>query len=233
MIEPNNDLWVLIDNGHGEETPGKRSPDGTFREYAYARRVAVELVARLKARGFHAVQIVPEDRDVSLAERVRRVNAYCNLYGKNNVVLVSVHCDASGNGAWMPARGWSAWTSRGQTAADTLADCLYAAAEWHFRGMKIRKDTSDGDPDFEAGFYLLRHTACPAVLTENFFQDNKEDVAYLTSQEGFETIVQVHEQGLLTYLSSNGSPRGIRPGGPLPASAFHAMSERSYSRPVC
>ena len=29
---------VLIDNGHGEETPGKRSPDGKFREYIWTRR---------------------------------------------------------------------------------------------------------------------------------------------------------------------------------------------------
>lgn len=30
-------MKILIDNGHGENTPGKRSPDGTFREYAYTR----------------------------------------------------------------------------------------------------------------------------------------------------------------------------------------------------
>lgn len=24
-------MKILIDNGHGENTPGKRSPDGTFR----------------------------------------------------------------------------------------------------------------------------------------------------------------------------------------------------------
>ena len=28
-------MKILIDNGHGVETPGKRSPDGRFREYAY------------------------------------------------------------------------------------------------------------------------------------------------------------------------------------------------------
>lgn len=26
-------MKILIDNGHGENTPGKRSPDGKLREY--------------------------------------------------------------------------------------------------------------------------------------------------------------------------------------------------------
>ena len=42
----------------------------------------------------------------------------------------------------------------------------------------IRTDTSDGDRDMESNFYVLKHTSCPAVLTENFFQDNKSDVDY-------------------------------------------------------
>ena len=33
-------MKVLIDNGHGENTPGKRSPDGRLREWAYSREIA-------------------------------------------------------------------------------------------------------------------------------------------------------------------------------------------------
>jgi len=46
-------------------------------------------------------------------------------------------------------------------------------------GQRIRKDTADGDPDLEKDFYILRHTSCPAVLTENLFMDNRDDVAFL------------------------------------------------------
>ena len=35
----------------------------------------------------------------------------------------------------------------------------------------MRKDTSDGDPDKEANFYVLVHTSMPAILSENFFYD--------------------------------------------------------------
>ena len=37
-------MKILIDNGHGVETPGKRSPDGRFREYAYNRLIARAIV---------------------------------------------------------------------------------------------------------------------------------------------------------------------------------------------
>ena len=66
--------------------------------------------------------------------------------------------------------------------------------------MKIRKDLSDGDPDKESNFYILKNTKCPAVLTENLFQDNKEDVAFLTSQEGIRAIVNLHVEAIKKYL---------------------------------
>ena len=106
-------MKILIDNGHGENTPGKRSPDGSLREYAYAREIADRIAHELSARGYDAERIVRETVDVPLSERARRVNEVCGRYGTANVVLVSIHCNAAGNGAeWMNARGWSAYTSK-------------------------------------------------------------------------------------------------------------------------
>lgn len=194
-------MKVLIDNGHGVDTAGKRSPDGSLREYKYAREIAEKVVSELKKRGFDAERIVTEENDISLSERCRRVNSICDRIGTKNVILVSIHCNAAGNGSqWMNARGWEAWTSVGQTAADKLADCLYKAAEE--TDFKIRKDTTDGDPDKEGHLYILKHTKCPAVLTENLFQDNKEDVAFLLSEAGKETIVRLHVKGIINYLKT-------------------------------
>lgn len=194
-------MKVLIDNGHGVDTAGKRSPDGSLREYKYAREIAEKVVSELKKRGFDAERIVTEENDISLSERCRRVNSICDRIGTKNVILVSIHCNAAGNGSqWMNARGWEAWTSVGQTAADKLADCLYKAAEE--TDFKIRKDTTDGDPDKEGHLYILKHTKCPAVLTENLFQDNKEDVAFLLSEAGKETIVSLHVKGIIKYLKT-------------------------------
>jgi len=58
--------------------------------------------------------------------------------------------------------------------------------------MTLRKDMSDGDPDYEENFTVIYKTKCPAVLTENLFMDNKTDVAFLMSDEGRNVITDIH-----------------------------------------
>lgn len=192
-------MKILIDNGHGVDTAGKRSPDGRLREFAYARLIAIRIVDKLREMGYDAERLVPEEEDISLQERCRRANEICRREGASNVLLISVHCNAAGDGSrWMNARGWEAWTSVGNTSADLLASLLYEAAEQ--AGLRTRTDFSDGDPDKEAHFYILKHTQCPAVLTENLFQDNREDVAFMLSDEGKEAITMLHVKGIISYI---------------------------------
>ena len=194
-------MKILIDNGHGLMTAGKRSPDGLFREAFYNREIARKVVADLLDRNLDAELLVPEDDDIPLAERVRRINAHCLALGKKNVILVSIHVNAAGNGTkWLNATGWSVFTCSGQTESDRLAECLCEAAIKNFPGRRIRTDFSDGDSDWEEQFYILRKSWCPAVLTENFFFDNKTDLAYLQSVEGKRDIVAVHVEGLIKYI---------------------------------
>ena len=112
-------MKILIDNGHGNDTKGKRSPDGRLLEYRENRIIARGIV--------DASLLVPEETDISLPERCRRVNEWCRQLGKNNVLLISIHCNAAGRGdRWLSARGWCAYTTRGATRADALAsvqDC--------------------------------------------------------------------------------------------------------------
>ena len=62
-------MKIFIDNGHGLMTAGKRSPDGQFREPFYNREIARRVVSDLLNRGYDAELLVPEDDDISLAER--------------------------------------------------------------------------------------------------------------------------------------------------------------------
>lgn len=64
-------MKILIDNGHGIDTPDKRSPDGLFREYAYNREIAARIVSELTDSGLDAELLVPELTDIPLAERCR------------------------------------------------------------------------------------------------------------------------------------------------------------------
>ena len=197
-------MKIFIDNGHGLMTAGKRSPDGQFREPFYNREIARRVVSDLRDRGLDAELLVPEDDDISLAERVKRVNAACFLLGKQNVVLVSIHVNAAGNGTkWLNATGWSVFTCSGQTESDRLAECLCESAIKNFPGRRIRTDMSDGDMDWEEGFYIPRKSWCPAVLTENFFMDNHSDLEYLQSRAGKQAVVDTHVEWIVEWLEMN------------------------------
>lgn len=178
----------LLDNGHGQHTRGKRSPvwaDGTqLFEWSFNRDIVRRIAAKLKADGIKFEILVPEETDVSLQERCRRANQYQQMY--NNCVLFSIHGNAGGG------TGWECYTSKGTTKADEIAKLLYQEAEKEFTGWKIRKDFVDGDADKEANFYILRHTICPAVLTENFFFDNEKDCKLMLSEDGRERIAKIH-----------------------------------------
>ena len=71
-------MTILIDNGHGSDTPGKRSPDGLFREYSYTREIAHRVVSELSDCGYDARLLVPEIVDIPLMERCRRANIICD-----------------------------------------------------------------------------------------------------------------------------------------------------------
>ena len=51
-----------------------------------------------------------------------------------------------------------------------------------------------------ANFYVLKHTQCPAVLTENLFYDNKKDYEYMMSDKGKAEIVDIHVEGIINYI---------------------------------
>ena len=91
---------------------------------------------------------------------------------------------------------------KGQTASDKLAASFYEAAKKNFPDRRIRTDYSDNDLDWEENFYILRNSLCPAILTENFFMDNNQDLEFLQSRTGKQAIVDTHVEGITESLSS-------------------------------
>ena len=196
-------ITVILGSAHQKSIPGKCSPDKKFFEYQYSRIICKAVQKELQKLGY-TVFIDIEDDDLKLPqskELIKRCKIVNDLHKKyKNCIYVSIHVNAAGNGSkWMTATGWEAYTTKGKTKADKLAECLYKAAEKNLKGKKIRKDTTDGDSDKESNFYVLQHTNCPAVLTENFFQDNQKDVEYLLSEEGMTQIIKTHVDGIVNY----------------------------------
>jgi len=209
-------MIILIDNGHGYNTLGKQSPlldesikigdefieKNRFKEWKYTRVIAKQIVDKMKSMGYDVRLVTPEEKDISLSERIRRINTICNKEGAGNVLLISVHANAVGDSSqWMQGKGWEAYTTRGKTISDKLAEFLYKRADENIKDRKIREDWTDGDRDKEADFYIIKKAKCAAVLTENFFYDNKDDLKYLTSEEGIHAVVRLHIEGIIDFIN--------------------------------
>lgn len=197
-------MKILIDNGHGDNTPGKCSPDGRLREYAWSRECAKRLVAALKKKGYDAELITPEASDVKLQTRVSRVNNICKAVGARNCLLVSIHNNASGgDGKWHDACGWSVFVSKNASEnSKKLARMLTVEAInrelMGNRSVPLQKYWTWSWTNND--IYILKNTACPAVLTENMFQDHKGDVDYLLTEEGMTELVDLHLDGISKYI---------------------------------
>jgi N-acetylmuramoyl-L-alanine amidase len=194
-------LCVLLDNGHGNNTKGKCSPDKSILEYKWCREIVNMIYNELNKLGIAVFNITPEFSDVSLTERVRRANKqYTAMKNKGyHCILISVHINAAGSdGKWHDARGWTGWVStKASKNSKRLAQLLYAEAEE--QGLKGNRWVPDCKY-WEANYTITTKTNCPAVLTENMFQDNKEDVKFLLSKEGKEKIVKLHIDAILKYM---------------------------------
>lgn len=200
-------IIIILGTAHQKSIIGRGSPDGKFKEYKYSREVVQVVRDILKNLGYQVFVDVEEDdlklsQSKELIHRCKIVNDLVKQY--KNCIYVSIHVNAAASdGQWHNGTGWEVYTSVGKTKADELATCLYNAAKFNIKDKKMRTDFSDGDADKEAHLYVLKNTNCPAVLTENFFQDNKKDVDYLLSDEGFHAIVRLHVEGILNYIKDN------------------------------
>jgi N-acetylmuramoyl-L-alanine amidase len=193
-------VWIL-DNGHGGiidgvyQTAGKRSPiwdDGTqLFEGEFNRAVVKRIAEYCEKNKIDYINLVDTNEDVPLSTRVKMAN---EVYRESEkpCIYISVHANGFSDES---ANGWEVYTSPGETQSDSIATALYAEAEKEFPRYKMRKDTTDGDVDKESNFYVLIHTAMPAVLSENFFMTNeKECKNILLSEEGRDRVAKIHTE---------------------------------------
>lgn len=183
-------MIVILDNGHGQETAGKRSPlwnDGKqLFEYEFNRDVVKRITLQLHSQQIPYRVLVPELSDIGLTERVRRAN---EIYAQDkDAFLVSIHANAGGG------TGWEAHTSPGTTKSDEYSAIFYREAHIAFSPTwKIRKGSNNlDDPDWDSAFAILTKTKGPAILTENFFMDTEVDCRYIMGEEGRQHIANMH-----------------------------------------
>ncbi len=196
-------MKVLIDNGHGDPplTGGKLSPDHRLREYVYCREIAQRVSRELTLHGIDAILLVPEKTDTPLKERVRKANAWARKLGSKNVALVSIHNNAAGSdGKWHSASGFSVMVSKNASSNSKRLAQIFTDNATNMGLMGNR--CVPPEKYWVQSLAMTRDTICPAVLTENLFQDNKEDVDFLLSEEGKKAIVDLHVNSIIQYINT-------------------------------
>lgn len=200
-------LWCL-DNGHGKQTSGKRSPVFThngeeirFFEYEFNRDIVRRIKEALDKKGVQYFITVPEvDVGDLLKERVARANAKASDLPK---IFVSIHSNAG------PARSINDWaedsisgietwhfhnSARGRKIAAVFHKHLIDNLGWKNRHLKSRADRQ---------FYVLRKTKMPSILTENGFYNNRHEVQELMKDEVRQLIADAHVAAILE-IEENG-----------------------------
>ena len=195
----------ILDAGHGGtidgtyQTSGKRSPkweDGSqYFEGVGNRDIVKKLAQKMEDAGlvYHYSTVGPKDTD--LDDRVDVINSLCRMYGARNVILISVHSNGFKSSS---AKGWEVYTTKGTTKSDACATILFEEHKKAFPERTFRTDKKDGDVDKEANFYIIAHSKCRAVLTENFFHTNPDECKnILLKEEGRDKIAQAHFNAIL------------------------------------
>ena len=163
---------ILLDPGHGGQDPGAVA--GNAREASINLAMAQKLGPMLWAEGFDVSYTRYHDQSLALSTRVDLAEVI------HPDLFLSLHCNAAEN---KDASGIEVWTSPGQTPADDAATYLFSALKERNPEIDCRTDYTDGDPDKEARFYVLRKTNCPAVLLEMGFVTNWLDRVNLLKEE--------------------------------------------------
>lgn len=174
-------LIVIIDAGHGNNTPGKRTPDG-MREYEFNKATALYLESMLELQYKNVTVYHVYDKggaDVSLTSRTNKANQIYAKYrskvhaGTHEVCLISIHANAFGSG-WNSARGietysWNGHSPNSDALAKTMQSALIDTLGLYDRGAK------------KANLHMVREPDFTSILVELGFMTNKEEATLLKS----------------------------------------------------
>lgn len=187
-------LLVILDSGHGGMVDGVyitapskqfKHADGTWAyEGVLNRKVKAKLMEKLKLNKIAHFDVTPFEADIPPTFRVANANMAQAKYPNHQCLYLSIHSNAGGG----LGTGFELFTSPGKTKSDEFATIFGEQIQLAFPNIAFRKDIADGDLDKEAKFYVLVHTAMPAVLVELLFFDNPTDWAILQTEGYYNQI---------------------------------------------
>jgi N-acetylmuramoyl-L-alanine amidase len=191
---------IAIDPGHGGSDPGAIGPN-KLQEKTVTLAVAQRVQALLEKAGAKVLMTRKTDVDVfgPNASAVDELNARTVAANNNKAdVFVSIHINAFTN----PTVGGTATYYYQKSNYDALlADCiqsnLVSAAGLQDRGT------------YAAGFYVIKRTQMPAVLTELGFISNPDEEKLLSTPQFQQKMAQGIVQGLDSFFSQAARGGGL------------------------
>jgi len=180
---------IVIDAGHGLNTPGKRTPDDE-REWSFNNKVALAAIAKLNR--YEGVQILRVDdptgkTDVPLKTRTNRANNW------KVDVYISIHHNALG-GVWGKHSGVETFTFDHPQANPKSFEI---AKLIHLKVVKVLDLQNRGIK--KADFHILRETLMPAILIEGGFMDSTTDIVKLRNDKYLIAHGEAIAEGLVVY----------------------------------
>ena len=113
----------------------------------------------------------------------------CNVTNRWGAdILVSIHCNAFNQ----KAKGTETFAYYGSREGDALAH--------HIQSQIVTSLATTNRGVKEAGFYVLKHTKCTAVLVETAFIDNKGDEQLLLDKT--DEFARAIARGVTDYVSA-------------------------------
>jgi N-acetylmuramoyl-L-alanine amidase len=202
-------MKIMLDAGHGYNTPGKRSPDG-LREYEFTRAVAN--YARNLLNTYQNVTVYfshSDERDVPLQERTNSANRL------NVDLFVSIHANAYGF-TWNDASGIETYVyvtkpKVSYELAQKIQRNLITSTGLRNRGVKT------------ADFHVLRETKMDSVLVECGFYTNPEEAKLIRSEAYRRTCAEAIVKGIVQQFmlvkEKSSSTSTMTPSQPKPPAA--------------
>ena len=183
---------IAVDEGHGGADPGavdgvnSREGDKINTVEAHLNDKLGDIIrGKLRELGAQVVVTRPGQSEASLQDRCNIANItkahlflsiHFNAFYANAHGIETYHCEGSVNG---------------KALASTVHKHIIKASGLHDRGVK------------EAGFWVLRHTAMPAILVEYGFITNVEEEKVVTTDDYLQKVGRATVEGLVEFCKNN------------------------------
>lgn len=181
---PNQEkIVVMIDPGHGGKDPGAIGIGGV-QEKRVILPMAQQVAAILEKQGIQVIMTRNSDYYVSLKDRT----VMANRAGAD--IFVSIHANSMGMSRPDVNGIETYYFQDGRELAEKIHNSMLRSVDVANRGVR------------RARFYVLRHTAMPAVLVEVGFLTGREDAKKLADPRYRSQVSEAIAAGIIQYVRS-------------------------------